>query len=122
MVLPNAPEPSGRRKMFVCIPGSGLGYVGVSTVTGEAMRFDDAVLNVDGVDTKMADLPLTGSYRHDAVAEDSDEYIVPVQWITAVDRSDAILEKGFFANQNSACKLWDRFTLIGLACRFSLTD
>ena len=79
MVLPNAPEPSGRRKMFVCIPGSGLGYVGVSTVTGEAMRFDDAVLNVDGVDTKMA-------------------------------------------NQNSACKLWDRFTLIGLACRFSLTD
>jgi hypothetical protein len=109
-------------RVFVCIPGSGLGYVGVGTVTGAAMRFDEAVLNVDGVERKMTDLPLIGSYRHDNDAEDNDEYIVPVEWVTAVDRSEAVWEKGFFANQNSACKLRNRFTLEGLTRRFKLSD
>jgi len=113
--------PIGAR-VFTCIPGSGLGYVGVGTVTGEAVRFDDAVLTVNGVDTKMADMQLAGTYRHDNDAEDNDEYIVPVEWITAVDRADAVWEKGFFANQNSACKLRNRFKLDGLARRFQLSD
>lgn len=113
--------PIGAR-VFVCIPGSGLGYVGVGTVTGEAMRFDDAVLNVAGTDTKMADLQLEGNYRHLNDAEDNDEYVVPVEWIEAVEHSEAVWEKGFFANQNSACKLRNRFTLDGLTRRFGLAD
>ncbi len=113
--------PIGAR-VFVCIPGSGLGYVGVGTVTGEAMRFDDAVLTVNGNETKMSDLPLAGTYRHLNDAEDNDEYVVPVEWIKVVDRSDAVWEKGFFANQNSACKLRNRFTLEGLTRRFELDD
>lgn len=113
--------PIGSR-VFVCIPGSGLGYVGVGTVTGEAMRFDDAVLTVDGVETKMADLPLSGTYRHHNDVEDNDEYVVPVEWSKVVDRSDAVWEKGFFANQNSACKLRNRFTLEGLTRRFGLGE
>ena len=113
--------PIGAR-VFVCIPGSGLGYVGVGTVTGEATRFDDAVLTVDGVETKMADLSLAGTYRHANDAADNDEYVVPVEWIKVVDRSDAVWEKGFFANQNSACKLRNRFTLEGLSRRFNLGD
>lgn len=110
--------PIGAR-VFVCIPG-GIGYVGVGTVTGEAMPFDDAILTVDGADRKMVDLPLVERYRHDTDVEDNDEFIVPVDWITTVDRSEAVWEKGFFANQHSACKLRNRFTIDGLTRRFEL--
>lgn len=111
--------PIGAR-VFACIPGGG-GYVGVGTVTGEAMRFEDAVLSVDGVDTRMVDLPLIGVYRHDAGIEDGDEYIVPVQWITTVDREHAVWERGFFANQNSACKLRNASRSTGWPADFSST-
>ncbi|MGH3479662.1 MAG: endonuclease NucS domain-containing protein [Nocardioidaceae bacterium] len=113
--------PIGAR-VFVCIPGGGAGYVGVGTTTGEAMPFDEAVLTVDGVETKMAELPLKGSYRHDNDADDNAEYVVPVAWIGTNDRSEAIWEKGFFANQNSACKFRDRFTLDELVRRFDLGE
>lgn len=104
------------------LPGIGLGYVGVGTVSGEAMRFDDAVLKVDGVETRMTDLALSGTYRHHNGADDNEEWVVPIEWVEAVDRSDAVWEKGFFANQNSACKLRNRFTLEGLTRRFDLGD
>jgi hypothetical protein len=94
--------------------------VGVGLVTGDAMRFDDAVLTVSETERKMADLDLHGAYRHQNDAEDNDEYVVPVNWIQAVSRDDAVWEKGFFANQNSACKLRNRFTLDELARRFEL--
>lgn len=112
--------PVGAR-VFVYIPGGG-GYVGVGEVSGEAMRFDEAVLEVDGVPTEMTELPLTGSYQHTRDVDDNDEYIVPVEWSVTVDRSDAVWEKGFFANQNTACKLRNRFTLDGLVRRFGLDD
>jgi hypothetical protein len=111
--------PIGAR-VFVCIPGAGLGYVGVGVVTGEAMPFDSAVLIVGGVETKMAHLPLAESYQHHTDVDDNDEFILPVDWTTTVDRSEAVWEKGFFANQHSACKLRNRFTLDGLARRFRL--
>lgn len=113
--------PIGAR-VFACIPGGGSGYVGVGTVTGEAMPFSDAILVVGGVDTKMSDLHLQGSYTHVNGVEDNDEWVVPVDWDQTVDRSEAIWEKGFFANQNSACKLRNRFTLDGLAKAFGLAD
>lgn len=109
--------PVGAR-IFACIPGTG--YVGVGTVAGEAMPFDDAALLVDGEQRRMADLPLHAQYRHENNAEDNEEYIVPIDWIRVVPRDDAVWEKGFFANQNSACKLRNRFTLDELARRFHL--
>ncbi len=109
--------PIGAR-IFACIPGTG--YVGVGTVAGEAMSFDDALLTVDGAERKMVDLDLHGMYRHQNDAEDNDEYVVPVDWIETVSRDDAVWEKGFFANQNSACKLRNRFTLDELSRRFKL--
>ena len=84
------------------------------------MPFDDAVLLVDGQQRRMADLPLHAQYRHHNKAEDNEEYIVPIDWIRVVSRGDAVWEKGFFANQNSACKLRNRFTLDELARRFHL--
>jgi len=111
--------PVGAR-IFVCIPGTG--YVGVGTVIGDAASFDDAVLTVDGFDRKMSDLDLQAAYRHDDDAEGNEEYVVPVEWTATVARTEAIWEKGFFANQNSACKLRNRFTLEELVRRFELDD
>jgi len=109
-------------RVFVCIPGAGVGFVGVGTVTGEAMRFDDATIDVDGEATKMSELPLHGTYRHAGVGDDLDEYIVPVSWIETRDHEHAIWEKGFFANQNSACKFRNQFTLEHLTKAFGLDD
>ncbi len=34
-----------------------------------------------------------------------DEYVVRVKWLATVARDEAKWEKGFFANQNTACQL-----------------
>ena len=52
--------------------------------------------------------------------EDHREYVVPVRWERTRARSDAYWVKGMFANQNSACKLRNRFTLEQLASAFEL--
>jgi hypothetical protein len=86
------------------------------------MTFEDATLSVDGTPRKMSELPLEGVYEHDFDVDDSEEYVVPVTWVRAVPRTEAVWEKGFFANQNSACKLRSRFTLDELVKRFDLGD
>ena len=108
-------------RVFACIPG-GVGYVGVGTVIGEAMPFAQATLTVNGQQVAMQDLDLQGHYTHAVDDEDPSEYIVPVEWEHTVDRSDAVWEKGYFANQNSACKLRNRFTLDGLYSAFGLVE
>jgi hypothetical protein len=89
-------------------------------VIGEPCPFDQAVLTVGAKERKMTDLDLVGGYRHPGSGPDNDEYVVPVAWTTTLDRSDAIHEKGLFANQHSACKLRNRFTLDTLTRRFQL--
>ncbi|MGY1858088.1 endonuclease NucS domain-containing protein [Modestobacter sp. SYSU DS0290] len=109
-------------RVFACIPG--VGYVGVGTVTGEARPFDRAEVNVDGEIVRLADQPLTAAYRHPALpnGEDHREFVVPVEWTSTRPRGEAFWVKGMFANQNSACKLRNRFTLEQLAGAFSLGD
>jgi len=105
-------------RVFVYIPR--VGYVGVGTVTGEAQPFDDVFLTVDDEQRKMTDLGLVEGYRHTGNGPERDEYIAPVKWINTLARQDAIREKGLFANQHSACKLRNRFTLETLVQRFGL--
>jgi hypothetical protein len=50
------------------------------------------------------------------------EYLVGVEWIATVPATEAIWEKGMFANQNSACRLRNRFTLDVLYKRFGLEE
>jgi hypothetical protein len=113
--------PVGAR-VFVCIPG--LGYVGVGETTGPAVPFDDATVEVDGQEKRLADLPLSASYRHTPTDTEPDptEYVVPVKWTRSRSRQEPVWEKGMFANQNSACKLRNRFTLERLALAFDLDD
>lgn len=98
--------PVGAR-VFTYIPKTG--YVGVGEVTGPAQPADDAVLAIDGQDVPFRTLELKGPYKHDILdpeqGEDYREWVLPVRWLSTVDREDALLRPGLFANQNSACKL-----------------
>ncbi|MFC8277962.1 endonuclease NucS domain-containing protein [Streptomyces sp. NPDC057271] len=115
--------PSGAR-IFTHIPK--VGYVGVGTVSGEPKPFHDAVLTVAGESRRMADLSLKGSYRpHGGAAEETDredrrEWVVPVDWEQAVPREKALWRTGFFANQNSACKLRAHFTIDEVSRHFGI--
>lgn len=57
-----------------------------------------------------------------AQMDDVAEYVVPVRWFTSRPRAGAYWEKGMFANQNSACKLRQEFTLDRLATHFGIAD
>jgi len=114
--------PVGAR-IFTCIPRTG--YVGVGVVTGEARSADAAVLEVDGVRVSFRSLELQASYAHPEGTNDGSdkaEYVVPVTWTRAVDRTAAVWKPGMFANQHSACKLRSSFTLEGVAAGLSLDD
>jgi hypothetical protein len=98
-----AQVPEGAR-IWVCIPK--CGYVGVGTTTGTSRPFSESSL--DG-------LTLRGNYTY---AEGDDEWVIPVHWDKTVTRDDAFWEKGMFANQNSACRLRNQFTLERLYAAF----
>ena len=56
------------------------------------------------------------------MTDDNAEYVVPVRWLAVNPKNQAYWEKGMFANQNSACKLRQEFTLDRLSHHFSVTD
>ncbi|MEW2553384.1 endonuclease NucS domain-containing protein [Streptomyces zhihengii] len=116
--------PLGAR-VFTHIPKAG--YVGVGTVIGEPQPFDEAVLTADGEKRRIADLPLVGVYGPAGEGaqkggEDRREWIVPVTWEHAVPREEALWRAGFFANQNSACKLRARFTIEEVSRHFGVLE
>jgi hypothetical protein len=100
------------------------GYVAVGTTLALARRFDEAEVLVDGAWLRLADQALTGRYEHGGEgANDSDdlaEWVVPVRWDVSHPVTEAYWEKGMFANQNSACKLRQEFTIDRLAQHFHL--
>lgn len=113
--------PVGAR-INVHVPG--MGYVAVGRTTGEAQRFDQAMVMVDGHPVRLAEQELSASYDHTRpdTTDDLAEYVVPVDWIESVPLSQAYWERGMFANQNSACKLRQEFTLQKLEEHFGLDD
>jgi hypothetical protein len=112
--------PVGAR-VFCCIPRSG--YVGVGRVVGAAQPFEEVIVDVDGHQARLADQPLKGKYFWGTDPDkDLTEYAVPVHWERTVSQSDAVWEKGMFANQNSACPLRQRFTLSRLAMIFGVEE
>lgn len=113
--------PVGAR-VFACIPKSG--YVGVGTVRGPATRFADAEVFVDDEPVKLAEQPLDGNYRFpgDDVSDENAEYVVPVDWQLTRPKSDAFWKHGMFANQNSACRLRNQFTIEQVSKEFQLDD
>ena len=115
--------PEGAR-VNVCIPQQG--YVAIGEVTGPAQRFDAATVRFNGGEVQLSEQPLVGTYEHGEIgateSDDMAEWVVPVRWSTSVPAEQAYWEKGMFANQNSACKLRQEFTLERLAQHFGLHD
>jgi hypothetical protein len=89
--------PEGAR-IWTCIPK--LGYVGVGTVTGPAQRFANSEY------AQIRDLK--APYVH---PNGEDEWVLPVAWRTTYPKNRAVWQKGMFANQNSAARLRNSFTL-----------
>ena len=113
--------PVGAR-VNVHIPKSG--YVAVGITLAEARRFDEATVHVEDQWVSLAAQDLAGNYRHGSpdqpVTDDNAEYVIPVRWLVAIPATEAYWEKGMFANQNSACKLRQEFTLDRLTQHFDL--
>lgn len=106
-------------RIFVCIPKRG--YVGVGIVKETSQRVSDFKVEVDGAVVPILEAPLTAQAMSRG-SEDSEksEYVVRVEWIKTLPREKAIWEKGMYANQNSATKLRNQFTLERLVEAFDL--
>jgi hypothetical protein len=107
--------PVGAR-VFTHIPK--MGYVGVGVVTAEPATFSEVMVSVEGRERRLAEMPLEGNYQYGT----GDEWVVPVRWLHHRPRDKAFWKTGMFANQNSATKLRNRFTLDQLAAAFGLDD
>ncbi|MCG7344046.1 DUF91 domain-containing protein [Sporosarcina sp. ACRSL] len=98
-------------RVFCMIPG-GKGYVAVGTVTHKAVPLKDAIVTVDGQERRLLDLQLeNNNFQHDLHDPDLCEYVVAVDWIKALPVEQAYWTKGLRANQNTAYKLRNQFTI-----------
>ncbi len=106
-------------RIFACVPGTG--YVGVGTVSEPPKRVSEVQVNVAGQQMPLLSAPLRATAMNENAGDpEKSEYVVRVDWLKTLPLSAAIWEKGMFANQNSACKLRNRFTLDVLYERFGI--
>jgi len=111
---PSIRKLSAGARIFTFIPKAG--YVGVGIVTGDPMPFAEATVDIDGRKGLLAGLQLASNY----VYTGGDEWVLPVRWLKHRPRERAFWKSGLFANQNSATKLRNRFTLEQLTAELGL--
>lgn len=88
--------------MWVNIPKTG--YVGVGTVTGEKCRAEQYRFDNHSNQT-LLELNTQGDYSSlPGRADDTAEYLVPVEWKYTVQGDQAFWETGLFGNQNTVCR------------------
>lgn len=108
-------------RVFAHIPETG--YVGVGVVRESAVPVKDFKVQIDGQETEILNAPLEApNMAENANDLDKCEYLVRVDWIKEVPKTQAHWEKGLFANQNTACRMTNRFTLERLTQHFNLDD
>ncbi len=111
-------------RVFVHIPKTG--YVGVGLVKDSAVPLKDFKLLFNGQQVPILDVPLFAPEMDEYVDDlDKSEYLVRVEWIKAVPRSQAYWEKGFFSYKNIKCKMESqqaRLTIEKLSKKFGLND
>ena len=96
-------KPGGR--VWVNIPG-GVGYVGVGEIVDPVVPIDEFMVdNGSGQRVPIASLSVkAANYTTTATNTDKAEHFVRLNWIKTVPITEAVREKGFFGNQNSAAK------------------
>lgn len=108
-------------RVFVHIPKEG--YVGVGTVLDDAKRFDQTTVICNGIPTLLNGLPLVGTYPCDSDQDDDIvEWAVPIEWVRTRPREEAFWKPGMFANQNTAAKMRNQFTIDQVSEEFNLED
>lgn len=109
-------------RVFAYIPkGNGVGgYVGVGEVTGEARLARDFEVTADGITRPYLDVARAPDAGTDRDSDALGEWVVPVRWLKARERTAAVKDSDFFANQNSAVKLTHGYTLQKLQQEFGL--
>ena len=95
----------------------------MGTVTEPAVRVRDFSVKIDGEMQPILSAPMKAQ-KMDQNADDPEksEYLVRINWQKTLPVEQAIWKKGMFANQNSACKLRNKFTLEKLVEAFGLED
>lgn len=106
-------------RVFVHIPQQG--YVGVGEVTQEKTPVTDFEVEVDGATRNILDVDLDADRMDENVADpDLREYVVGIDWRETRSTADAYWEPGLYANQNTATKLRNQFTLDRLYDEFAV--
>jgi Holliday junction resolvase-like predicted endonuclease len=81
------------------------GYIGVGKVVSTSQPYEDFIVQVDGVETRLADCALKGNYSHPhSPDDDTREYFVGIKWLHVEALENAVKQVGFFGNQNSVCR------------------
>ncbi|MDY0267739.1 endonuclease NucS domain-containing protein [Trichloromonas sp.] len=108
-------------RVFVNIPATG--YVGVGVVKEAAVPVSEFTVIHEGNQIPILKMPLQAPQMNKN-SEDPvlSEYLVRVDWLKAVPKSEAYWEKGFFALQHTACRLTSSFTIERLSQHFGLDD
>jgi len=111
--------------IWVNLPGNG--YAGVGKVVDGVVPIDEFVVD-DGSGGKVpiTSLPIQAA-NLTTVAKDPEkaEHMVRVEWLKTVPENEAVKEKGFFGNQNSAAKPRAKrwlHTVERLKKRFEISD
>ncbi|MFP4459295.1 MAG: endonuclease NucS domain-containing protein [Candidatus Zixiibacteriota bacterium] len=108
-------------RVFAMIPKKG--YVGVGIVIQERKPIGEFHVTENSIEKPILDIGLDC----EGIKKDSDdpekcEYMVGIDWIKTLDEDDAYWENGLRANQNSAFKLKNKFTLERLIEYFDLEE
>ena len=108
-------------RLFAMIPK--VGYLGVGIVKDYAVPISEFKVNCDGHEKYLMDISL----KCEGIKKDSDdlekcEYLVRIEWIKTNLESEAFWMKGLRANQNSAFRLSNQFTLNKLIEHFGLEE
>ncbi len=81
------------------------GYIGVGRVISTYQPFKEFIVQFEGNERHLSELPLEGNYVSDFPADDdAREFVVGIKWIHTVPLAEAIRQVGFFGNQNSVCR------------------
>jgi hypothetical protein len=106
-------------RVFAMIPKKG--YLGVAEVVETSVPIRDFLVDHNGVQKSIMDVPLAAEgIKQNADDPEKCEYMVRVKWIKNFPEKDAYWVKGMRANQNSAFKLRNKFTLDLLVKHFGL--
>jgi len=108
-------------RVFVYIPQEG--YVGVGIVEDTSKPVVDFFIEENGSKVPILDANLDAPMMDEnSTNPELSEYLVKIRWIKTVPREQAYKETGMFANQNTVCKLRNKFTLEKLYAFFDLDE